>query len=250
MSAEKYFAEAQKVYDRIRSTQLENLRLAGKIAADSIAGGGLVHLFGSGHSVLPVMDVFPRYGSFAGFHPLMDSRLMWTQVLGSGGVRELLRLERTEGYISTFLTNFRFEPIDTMVIYSHGGLNAAGIDVALHAKKNGMQVIAVTSLDNFRIAQSTHSSGKKLPEIADLVLDNCCTPQDSLVQVGDFPVAASSTLAVVVLSMALVAEVADQLHQRGIKFRAFVSPNVTSVGPENNQVVFDEYIARVSPRLR
>jgi uncharacterized phosphosugar-binding protein len=55
----------------------------------------LVHLFGSGHSIIPVLDIFPRYGSFAGFHPLMDSRLMWTQVLGSGGVREVLKLERT-----------------------------------------------------------------------------------------------------------------------------------------------------------
>lgn len=73
MSAETYFAEAQKVYDRIRSTQVGNIQRAAQCGADSIAQGGLVHLFGSGHSVIPVLDVFPRYGSFAGFHPLMDS---------------------------------------------------------------------------------------------------------------------------------------------------------------------------------
>jgi uncharacterized phosphosugar-binding protein len=250
MSADKYFAEAQKIYDRIRSTQLENIKRAAQFAADSIARGGLVHLFGSGHSIIPVLDVFPRYGSFAGFHPLMDARLMWTQVLGSGGVRELLKLERTEGYVATFLSNFKFEPIDTMVIYSHGGLNAAGIDVALHAKSLGLKVVAVTSLDNARIAQANHSSGKKLADLGDVIIDNCCPPQDSLVNVAGIPVAASSTLAVIAISMALVAETAAELASRNVPFRAFVSPNLTSVGPENNYKVFDEYIARVAPRLR
>jgi uncharacterized phosphosugar-binding protein len=250
MSAERYFVEAQKVYDRIRSTQLENIQKAATLAAESIARGGLVHLFGSGHSVIPVLDVFPRYGSFAGFHPLMDARLMWTQVLGSGGVRELLKLERTEGYITEFLSNFRFEPIDTMVVYSHGGINAAGIDVALHARAQGLKVVAVTSLDNARAARATHSSGKKLADLGDVVIDNCCPPQDSLVDVAGTPVAASSTLAVIAISMALVAETAAQLAARGVKFRAFVSPNVTSVGPDNNRRVFDDYIQKVAPRMR
>ena len=250
MSAERYFAEAQKVYDRIRSTQIGNIQRAAQWGADSISHGGLVHLFGSGHSVIPVLDIFPRYGSFAGFHPLMDSRLMWTQVLGSGGVRELLKLERTEGYVSTFLSNFKFESMDTMVIYSHGGLNAAGIDVALHAKSLGLKVVAVTSLDNARIANPTHSSGKKLADLGDVVIDNCCPPRDSLVDVGGIPVGASSTFAVIAISMALVAEMAAELAKRGVRFRAFVSPNLTSVGPENNRQVFDDYIARVAPRLR
>jgi uncharacterized phosphosugar-binding protein len=250
MSAETYFAEAQKIYDRIRSTQAGNIRKAAEFSADSISKGGLVHLFGSGHSVIPIMDVFPRYGSFAGFHPLMDARLMWTQVLGSGGVRELLKLERTEGYVATFLSNFKFEAIDTMVVYSHGGLNAAGIDVALHAKALGLKVIAVTSLDNARIAKTTHSSGKKLADLGDVVIDNCCPPRDSLVDVAGIPVGASSTLAVIAISMALTAEIAAELAKRGVKFRAFVSPNVTTVGPDNNRQVFDDYIARVAPRMR
>jgi uncharacterized phosphosugar-binding protein len=250
MSAEKYFAGAQKVFDRIRSMQVANIRKAAEFAADSIAQGGLVHLFGSGHSVIPVLDVFPRYGSFAGFHPMMDPRLMWFNVVGPGGARELLQLERTEGYISPFLANFKLEPIDTMVVYSHGGLNAAPVEVALHAKSLGLKVVCVTSLDNARIAQATHSSGKKLADLGDVVIDNCCPPQDSLVEISGGPVAASSTFAVIAISMALVAEAAAQLEQRGVKLRAFVSPNVTTVDPDNNRKVFDDYIARVAPRLR
>jgi len=250
MSAENYLVEAQKIYDRIRSTQLANIRKAAEFAAESIAKGGLVHLFGSGHSVIPVLDIFPRYGSFAGFHPLMDSRLMWFQVLGSGGVRELLQLERTEGYIAGFLSNFKFEPIDTMVVYSHGGLNAAPIEVALHAKSLGLKVVAVTSLDNAKIARATHSSGKKLADLGDAVIDNCCPPVDAVVDVAGVPVAASSTFAVIAISMALVAETATSLAKRGVKFRAFVSPNVTSVGSDNNQKVFDEYAEKLRPRFR
>ena len=250
MSAAKYFELAQKVYDKIRTTQLANIEKAAEFAADSIARGGLVHLFGSGHSVIPVLDVFPRYGSFAGFHPLMDARLMWTQVLGSGGVRELLKLERTEGYISEFLSNFQFEPIDTMVVYSHGGLNAAPVEVALHARSLGLKVIAITSIENARAARATHSSGKKLADLGDVTLDNCCSPEDALVDVAGVPVAASSTLAVIAISMALVAETAARLGQRGVEFRAFVSPNVANVPAENNRRVFDEYTRRLATRLR
>jgi len=250
MSADRYFIEAQKVYERIRSAQLTNIQKAAEFAAESIARGGLVHLFGSGHSVIPALDVFPRYGSFAGFHPLLDSRLMWFQVLGSGGVRELLKLERTEGYIAGFLSNFRLEPVDTMVVYSHGGLNAAPVEVALHARSLGLKVVAVTSLENAGIAQATHSSGKKLADLGDVVIDNCCPPQDALVEVAGVPVGASSTFAVIAISMALVAETATRLAQRGVKLRAFVSPNVTSVGPENNQKVFDDYVQRVAARSK
>ena len=250
MSLTQYRDRIGEVLHKIWTTQTDHIERASVLMAESIASGGLVHLFGSGHSVIPVLDVFPRYGSFAGFHPLMDARLMWTQVLGSGGVRELLKLERTEGYISEFLSNFRFEAIDTMVVYSHGGINAAGIDVALHAKAQGLKVVAVTSLDNACAARATHSSGKKLADVGDVVIDNCCPPQDSLVDVAGTPVAASSTLAVIAISMALVAETAAQLAARGVKFRAFVSPNVAGVGPDNNRRVFDNYIQKVARRMR
>ena len=137
MSAQKYYEKISDVLAAIRSTQMHKIEQAAERMASAITQGNRVYLFGSGHSVIPVLDIFPRYGSFAGFHPMMDSRLMWFQVLGSGGVRELLRLERTEGYIANFLSNFKFDPIDTMVVYSHGGMNAAPIEVALHA--NGLR---------------------------------------------------------------------------------------------------------------
>jgi uncharacterized phosphosugar-binding protein len=250
MSAEKYFERANGIFENIRTRELAHIRQAASLAADSIAGGGLVHLFGSGHSVIPVLDVFPRYGSFAGFHPLLDARLMWTQVLGSGGVRELLKLERTEGYIKEFLSNFRFETSDTLIVYSHGGLNAAPVEAALYGRSAGMKVVAVTSVENARRARATHSSGKKLADLGDVIIDNCCPPEDALVEVAGALVAASSTLAVVAISMALVAETALQLAHRGVKVRPFLSPNVPGQNPDNNRQVFDEFVLKTAPRTR
>ncbi len=83
MSIDTFHTELTKVLDRLWSTQRESIHKAAQMMGESVAAGGLVHLFGSGHSVLPVLDMFPRYGSYPVFHPLMDMRLMWTNVIGS-----------------------------------------------------------------------------------------------------------------------------------------------------------------------
>src|ERR1043165_10256311 len=102
---------------------MEKIAQASEILASAIAQGRRVYLFGSGHSVIPVLDVFPRYGSFVGFFPLYDPRLMWFNVVGPGGARELLWLEREEGYAKNVLASYVLEPRDTIVVFSHGGLN-------------------------------------------------------------------------------------------------------------------------------
>ncbi len=243
---ETYQREITGVLNRLWQTQTSNLRQAAVWMADAIAAGGLVHVYGSGHSVLPVMDIFPRYGSYAGFHPMMDSRLMWFSVLDAGGVHELLWLERKEGYAKVFLETQDLVPGDVLLVFSHGGINAAGIDVALEAKARGLKTVAVTSLDNARQKTATHSSGKKLADACDLVIDNCVPAEDALVPVEGVAgkVGAGSTVAVITIGMALVSEVAAQLRRRGVTPQPFVSPNVKEVGPENNAQVFAEYRRR------
>src|SRR5512139_1168171 len=137
MSATRYLDALAKVLDRIRSTQGEKLQQAGELFAGVIANGGRVYLFGSGHSVIPVMDVFPRYGSFVGFYPLYDPRLMWSNVVGPNGARELLWIERREGYIEQFLQSYPIGRSDCLVVFSHGGLNAAPIEAAMYARDRG-----------------------------------------------------------------------------------------------------------------
>src|SRR3954447_14210503 len=144
MSAEQYYDKITDVLARIHSTQTENIKDAAERMAAAIASEKRVYLFGSGHSVIPVLDIFPRYGSFVGFFPLYDPRLMWFNVVGPGGARELLWLERTEGYARVFLQSYPLEPGDCMLVFSHGGLNAAPVEAALEAKAKGLTVVTVS----------------------------------------------------------------------------------------------------------
>ncbi len=247
MSAENYWIESEKLLGRIRETQSGAVQEAAAMMAESVRRRRWVYLFGSGHSVIPVLDVFPRYGSFVGFRPLMDPRLMWFNVIGPGGAPELLWLERREGYVANFLNSFEFTAADTLLVFSHGGLNAAPIEAGLYVRERGAKVVAVTSLENSRQAEAKHSSGLKLADVADVAIDNCVPPEDALVDVGrPERVGAGSTLAAIVIGMALVSETARILSEQGLELHTFVSPNVEGVSPDHNERVFAEYRRRVS----
>jgi uncharacterized phosphosugar-binding protein len=242
MSAEKYYDKITEVQTKIHRTQAERIQQAADAMSSAIAAGKRCYLFGSGHSVIPVLDIFPRYGSFVGFFPLYDPRLMWFNVVGPGGARELLWLERREGYAPVFLQSYPLEPGDCMLVFSHGGLNAAPIEVAIEAKKKGLTVITVSSHANLRVAQPTHSTGKALSDAADIAIDNCVPPEDALVDIG-MPerVAAGSTMAAVFIAMSLVAEIGWRLVAKGVKPVTFVSPNVPGIEKDHNQRVFETF---------
>jgi uncharacterized phosphosugar-binding protein len=233
-----YIDKILGVVQTIGRTQTPVIQQAADAMAASIAGGRAVYLFGSGHSILPIMDIFPRYGSFAGFVPIIDPRLLWHGATGPGGARELLWIERREGYIEHLMRSFHVTSADTMWVFSHGGLNAAPVEMALYAKTRGATVVAVTSVANQRLAIATHSSGRKLGDVADIVIDNCVPPEDAVVAVDGWahPVAAASTASVVIVTMTVVAEVARRLASRGLTPPVFVSPNVNPDAGHNDRV--------------
>jgi uncharacterized phosphosugar-binding protein len=230
MSGSIYLGRILEILGEIRTKEMPRIHDAAKIMAAAIRKKGRVYMFGSGHSVIPVLDIFPRYGSFVGFFPLYDPRLMWSNVIGPGGARELLWLERQEGYARVFLQSYPLEKRDVMLVFSHGGLNAAPIEMALEAKARGLKVVTVSSHENAKIGRRSHSSGKILSEVADVAIDNHVPPQDALVDVGQLErVAAGSTVAAVSIAMALVAETASLLARKGKVPPTFVSPNVKGV---------------------
>ncbi len=242
MSAIKYHQCITGVLDAIKDREGPKIEKAGEMFATAIAAGKRVYVFGSGHSVIPVMDVFPRYGSFIGFYPLYDPRLMWHNVIGPGGARELLWLERREGYIAQFLQSYALEPGDCILVFSHGGLNAAAIETARYARERGVKVVTVSSHANREVAQATHSSGQQLPDTADIAIDNCVAPEDAQVDIGRVEkIAAGSTMAAVFVAMSLVAETGSRLAARGFQPPTFVSPNVEGVAKDHNLRVFDAY---------
>jgi uncharacterized phosphosugar-binding protein len=249
MSADAYYEQISSVLATIHGREQGKIEQAGQMFAAAIAAGGRVYLFGSGHSVIPVMDIFPRYGSFVGFFPLYDPRLMWHNVVGPGGARELLWLERHEGYVQNFLQSFAFAPGDCLIVFSHGGLNAAPIEAAHYAKERGLKIVTVSSMANAAAAQATHSSGKKLSDLADIALDNCVPPEDAMVNIGDpEKIGAGSTIAAVFIAMALVTETGVRLKAKGFKAHTFVSPNVPGISKDHNLRVFDRYTEKFFER--
>jgi uncharacterized phosphosugar-binding protein len=243
VSLEQYKTRITEITNKIWATQAGNIEKASALMAESIARKDLVHIFGSGHSILPVQDMFPRYGAYPGFRPFMDQRLMWTSVIGSGGAKGLLWLERREGYVQLLFENEPIRTGDVMLIFSHGGLNAAGIEVALESKKRGLKVVGVTSMANYKVRTAVHSSGKKLADCCDVVIDNCCPPEDALVKIDSWkaPVGASSTVATVTIGMAIISQTAANLAELGLTPPVFVSPNVPDIPPDNYNRVYEEY---------
>lgn len=253
LAFETYLEKISEILGRIKDEQKDNILKASRIMAECIENGGLVHMFGSGHSVLPVLDAFPRYGSFLGFNPLTDPRLMWFSPTGPASAPGLLLIERKEGYVvDGFL---RYQPIskgDVLVIYSHGGVNAAPVEAAIYGKKVGATVIAILSMKNQALAKPSHSSNKKLSDIADITIDNCVPPEDALISLEGRKekIAASSTIAAIAVTMCLIAQTGTILNQKGKDLKIFVSPNVPGFGVDYNIRIFDQHQKMISEHYK
>ena len=250
-SARAFLDRSRELIDRITETQLGAITEAARMCADAIAAGGLVHCFGTGHSRIPVEELFPRHGSFPGFHEIVELSLTFhNQVVGANGQRQAMWLERVEGFGEVILRNFYFGPDDCFLIFSNSGVNAVVIDVALGAKRRGMPVIAVVSVEHCTRTGPKHSSGKTLLDIADLVIDNGTPAGDAMVTVEGIedPVAPGSTLAYAAIVNALKAQVAEELARRG-QPPTILSSSIligAEVAAQRFDALYDEYSRRVA----
>src|SRR5947209_13112013 len=164
-----YLDAAEAIVRRVRETQMEVIAQAARICAGTIAARGLVHLFGTGHSRIAVEEIFPRHGSFPGFHPIVELSLTYhTQVVGANGQRQAMYLEKLEGFGEIILRNFVFGPNDSFMVFSNSGVNGVVIDVALGAKARNLPLIGVVSVDHCLASAPKHSSGKRLTDICDV----------------------------------------------------------------------------------
>lgn len=241
-----YLHRITALVERAGPTNDQALDTAATAFADSLTSDGLVHLYGSGHSVLPCQEAFPRYGSFVGFNPLTDPRVMWHNVLGAGGVRELLWLERTDGYVDKFLDHQPLNSGDSIIVYSHSGRNSAGIEAAQYAKARGLFVVAVSCaamLDQ----PASHSSGQRLADVADVLIDTGAPVEDAVVPIEGWsrPVSGTSTVLAMILTHELIARTASELSQRGVELPTFASPTVAGVTLGDTDEVYAVYRERM-----
>src|ERR671925_1652621 len=165
--AGRFLEAASALLTRIEETQADALAETSRLAADAIAAGRLVHMFGSGHSRIPVEEMFPRYGSYPGFNPIVElSMTFHTQVVGANGQRQAMFIERVEGLAETILSNFQFGPDDAMIVFSASGTTAVPIEIAAGARRRGLPVVAVTSVASSNAGPSEHPAGLRLVDHA------------------------------------------------------------------------------------
>lgn len=245
-----YLDAAEAIVHRVRATQLDAIARAADICSRAIAGGGLVHIFGTGHSRMFLEEMFPRHGSFPGFHGIVELSLTYhNQVVGANGQRQAMFLEHVEGLGCAIMRNFVFAPPDAFLIYSNSGVNEVVIDVSQEAKAQGMPLIAVVSLDHCLASPPKHSSGLRLPDLADVVIDNCTPAGDALVRVEGLadPVGPGSTIGCTAVTNALKCLVAAQLTALGQP--PLVLTSAYFIGSEASKrqfdAAYDDYRARI-----
>lgn len=250
-SARQYFEAIRSALERIERTQSVAIEEAAQVCATAIADDHVVHLFGAGHSRAIVEELWPRYGSFPGFHPIVELSLTsYHSVVGANGQRQSMFLENIDGLAKEIVRNFVVSERDALIAISAGGTGVVTVEIAEQMKALGVPVIAITSLEHSREAKALAPSGKRLFEVADIVLDTCTPRGDAAVTFPalDAPVGPTTTVAGAAIANALKVRVAEILLDKGIVPR--VLPSAVIVGQEASkrafEAAYDEHSRRIA----
>ena len=246
----RWLEDAAGVLRAVSETQADGIETASRWCSEAIAADGLVHLFGTGHSRIPVEEMFPRYGSYPGFNPIVElSMTFHTQVVGANGQRQAMFIERVPGLAEVILSNFRFGPQDVMMVFSVGGTTAVPVEMARGARARGLRVIAVTSVAQSMSGEPDRAAGGRLLDEADLVLDVCTPHADAMVTIPgmDTPVGPGSTIGAVAIVNAIKVRTAELLVELGAM--PPVITRASAVGAERSRTLFDEAYREHARRL-
>jgi uncharacterized phosphosugar-binding protein len=217
-AAINYFDKTISILNRLRETQVENIERASEICAGSIADGGLVFLFGNGHSRMMCEEMTPRQGCYVGWVALVELSLSnHAAIVGANGLRAPLYLEKYEGYAEEILKGFKFGPHDAFIVISTSGIRPVVVEMAMGAKERGLPVIGICSRLHCEQSVPAHSSGKKLIDVVDVVIDNCSPPGDCVVELDglEWRTGPTSTVSGGMIINMLRCRVAELLVQRG-----------------------------------
>jgi len=238
------------ILEKIQETQSEAIERASEICAEAIGAGGLVHLFGTGHSRIPVEEMFPRYGSYPGFNPIVElSMTFHTQVVGANGQRQAMFIERMPGLAEVILSNFKFAPKDALIVFSASGLGAVVVEMARGARRRGLPVIAVTSVAQSQAGDIDEEVGARLLDEADVVIDLCTPASDALCRLDglDTPVGPSTTFAAVAVANVIKVRTAQLLVDQGAMTPVITSSTV--VDDRRSRELFDAAYREHARRL-
>ena len=215
-----FYEEAMNLLQELKRTQAEVIEKAGELCADRIARGGLVFLFGNGHSRMMCEEMTPRQGCYVGFVALVETALSnHAAIIGANGLRTSLYLENYHGYADRILRSFHFGPQDAFILISTSGIRPVIVEMAMGAQARGLPVIAILSKAHCEAAKAAHSSGKKLMDCADLVIDNLSPPGDCVLELDglEWRVGPVSTITGAMIINMIRCAAAEALLERGVK---------------------------------
>ncbi len=224
MLARKYFTKGLELLNRLEETQLPNIEQAAEIIAQATAEGHTLYAWGGPHSSLPVQDIFYRAGGVTLVNPVFAPGL----TLEEGPIRVGSFIERAEGYGREFFSHIGAEAGDVIILVSTSGRNAFPIEMAMSAREAGLKVVGLTSLTYSQSVPSRHSSGKKMYQYCDVVLDSLTVPGDAILEDESLPQKVGPTSGWVgcFLLQALMAEVAERLAAKGVQPPIFFALNL------------------------
>ncbi len=246
----RYLEASARLLERVRAQEPE-IQQAAEWFADTILAGQMVHVFASGHSRIMVEEMWPRYGSFPGFNPIVELSLTFHNlVVGANGQRQAMFLENVSGFAARILRNFALQAGDSALVISSSGCNVVPVEMAEEFQKRGVRVVALISQEHSEASMSRHREGKKLQDFADLVLDTGAPVGDAMITLDglDTPVAPGSTVGGCLVVNAIKAEVADRLIKAGHPPKVLTAGAVC--GAERATALFeaayDEHARRIS----
>jgi uncharacterized phosphosugar-binding protein len=248
--AEDYLSQSEGILVRVRE-QLPLINAAADLFAATILQGQMVHVFGSGHSRIMVEEMWPRYGSFPGFNPIVELSLTFHNlVVGANGQRQAMFLENVSGFAARILRNFDLKDGDSALIISSSGCNVVPVEMAEEFQRRGVKVVAIISTTHSEASTSKHCDGKKLQNFADIVLDTGAPIGDAMVKIDglDTPVSPGSTVGGCLLINTIKAEVAARLTKAGQPPKVLTAGAVCGAEKASSlfEAAYDEHARRIA----
>ncbi|MCF0110670.1 MAG: sugar isomerase domain-containing protein [Erysipelotrichaceae bacterium] len=243
---ERYFEKELEIVEEVRRTQADKIREGAKLIADCYEQGGIVRLFGCGHSHLITEDVFWRAATLGNVHAILEP-----SVSGMSEITKAGNVESLEGYGQMIVEYHKIAKPDIMICISNSGNKAVAIDVARTCQEKGIPTIVLTNVKYSEYLNAKHSSGKKLKDFGDVVISNCSAIGDSAMTIDgfDIPVGSTSSIPFLFIQNSMFAEAVELLVQRGIKPEVYLNGSLKANDPErvntNNGNIVDKYHSRI-----
>ena len=246
---ETYLQKCSAIIDTVKAQQ-KQIQQAAQWFAESILAGRVVHLFGSGHSRIMVEEMWPRYGSFPGFNPIVELSLTFhNNVTGANGQRQAMFLENVSGLAERILRNFNLSEKDCALIVSSSGSNTVPIEMAELFQQKKIKTVALITTEHSAKSKSKRNDGKKLSDFADLILDSGAPIGDSMIYIDglETPVSPGSTVGGIMIINSIKAELAKLLTQAGQPPKVLTASAI--VGDEKAKQLFEAAYDEHSNRM-